>query len=178
MKQHHKITLFILSIVCCGLSFSEPSNQELSMRLVKAMKLGESALLGMTASMMHGGASTEHISCVEKTDSNIINVVYSKILRENISDNNLEDSLRFYSSSAGIKYTESGFYGLRKQFNLTQGANPPEFSEEEKRMVANFFNSAAGEALLKSRLLQTPKVQSIVSLTLKSIYDGCNPQNS
>jgi hypothetical protein len=138
-----------------------------SVLLVKAMRFDfatlDSTIWSMRRSVADGDISAAVYDCVSKRDHSIFTPLWAREVEKKLTAKEISASLKFYTSSAGRKYTEYGLIDSHNQFLGQEVEKYPSFSKSDEKAILKFGNSPVGKKLL-SGVLSDPYPDAIAAL--------------
>ena len=172
------MTLKVLSIICIFfISFSSLAFSDKSLELAQSMQLSEASQLGMLKALEDGmkkGQDNQSIyDCIDSKGEDYFDEHFARVIEDILSPSEISEAIVFFKSTAGKKYTQTGFLMLLETLD-GQKRELPAFSEDEKRAYLNFAQTRTGVKLIKERILDSAKVQASNHIALRTLYNQCS----
>jgi hypothetical protein len=127
-------------------------------KLVKLMKLDSAAKEGLESSFQKmypaGSKNNRKINCIDNALPDSIAHIYARIIKKNMSSEEIKSSIDFYSTGTGKKAYDIGINAV-----LGKGHHPS-ITKEDENVFHTFMATSAGKKLSSDEILNDKEFQN------------------
>jgi hypothetical protein len=160
---------------------SHAADSAKSVALVRAMRTDEIAVATAKFAFLSGSLSERYgkvnKSCVKRIPYSDFTAGWARVVESVLSPSEIETSLAFFQSEAGVKYVE----GLLRRLRTRQGASSelPEvagkedISQAQIAAIADFSRTDLGRKVMGKDLTLSPAAEALGTQTTEQIAGKC-----
>lgn len=143
------------------------------------MQLGRAFLLGAQGELVRSATARQRalfLACTDKADLSQVSALAARRIKLALTAGEIADSIRFYESEAGRKYTLRDM-NLMVSETLKQPMPQVQFSTDELSKIADFTASAAGAKLITHGAPLINEIVNDSAAPIMSIVGACARQS-
>ena len=177
----HLAMLLVMATVAVGgplvrVAQAQPPAAD-ALRLVRAMEVDDSVLLGMQLEMERGfkagKVSQAQLDCVHGVRSAVFTAPIAQALGKALTAEEIDTAITFFESTTGNKYSQLGLVHLYHAFGRPAPVPTPSFSAAEQAIVVRFAETSGGDKLTRRKLIDSPEVKKAYAVKIVEVFNAC-----
>lgn len=178
MNTPRRIFTSLILVFACSATLAQTRDAtSKAMELVRVAKFDQGAIIGAQMAVKRaaeeGKTSPQESECFSQKSSAPLIGPIARYLESQLSFEELDAALRFYSSEVGKKYTQHGMVSFYKQKGIDTKEVPPSFSQSEMSVIEAFSKTGAGDKLIFKQILQKFTRDSNLMQLINQIRSEC-----
>jgi hypothetical protein len=175
------LTLAYFAFIATAHVASHAEDASRSVALVRAMRSDEIAAAATKSAFLSGAAAERYgqvgEACVKRVSHTDFTAGWARIVETVLSPQEIDDSLKFYQSDAGVKYVEGMLRRMRarqgKDTQLPRVSANEEIAPAQLAEIAAFTRSDVGRKVTGKDLTLSPAADAFGREMLAKIAERC-----